>query len=227
MATKQQLAKIAATIVEFQEEFSSLTTVDAQWIIQHGREAVSLFVKTVASRGESVKEDLKILKLISAGEKIMIEASYGNVLISKAKKTFKSWIDPHFTDWKLNEVGTATPETLLNVYEMANNATFIQMFTELNSDLDKLVMTQSQIIRFCEKHPNWFCCHGYFTFFLTKIKDNYFVISVHVDDDDLVVRVNRLEDSTFWRAANAFRVVAPKIEISPILGNLPITLNAV
>lgn len=47
MATKQQIAKIAATIVEFQEEFASLPTEHGQWIIQHGKEAISLLVKTV------------------------------------------------------------------------------------------------------------------------------------------------------------------------------------
>jgi hypothetical protein len=213
MATKQQIAKIAATIVEFQEEFSSLATVDGQWIVQHGKEAVSLFVKTVASRTELVKESLSILKLISAGEKIMIESSDGKALISKAKNTFKSWIDPDFANWKLNETGAATPETLLDVYEMANNATFVQMFSELNSDLDKLVMTQAQIIRFCEKHPTWLRQEGNATFFLTKVNGEYFVVFVYVRAGGLRVGVRRLGGGHVWGASRLRRVVAPQLEL--------------
>ncbi len=220
MATKQQLAKIAATIVEFQEEFSSLATVDAQWIIQHGREAVSLFVKTVASRNESVTKDSKIIKLISS-EKIMIESLDGKALISEAKKTFKSWIDTRFTEWKLNETDIATPETLVNVYKMVKDTTLGQMFIELNSDLDKLVMTQSQIIRFCEKHPSWLCSYGFSTFFLIKVNGKYFVVSVRVDDGDLVAHVNRFEYDVVWDSSSHHRIVVPQLE------TLPVTLAAI
>ncbi len=215
MATKQQIAKIAATIVEFQEEFYSLTTVDGQWIIQHGKEAVFLFVKAVVDRKQKEENPTSILKLISAGEKIMIESSDGKALISRAKNIFKSGIDSDFTIWELNETGVPTPETLLAVYEMANNATFIQMFTELSPDLDKLVMTQSQIIRFCEKHPTWFRQGGYATFFLTKIKGEYFVVNVRVRADGWRVVVGRLGHDGVWLASDLLRVIAPQLETLP------------
>lgn len=142
----------------------------------------------------------------------MIESSEGRALISKAKSTFRSGIDSDFANWKLNEAANATPETLLNIYEMANNATFAQMFTELNSDLDKLVMTQAQIIRFCEKYQAWLRQEGRATFFLIKVKNEYFVVSVHILAGGLRVYVDRLEDGDVWFASLLHRVVAPQPE---------------
>ncbi len=158
-----------------------------------------------------------ILKLISAGEKIMIEPSDGKELISEAKNTFKYVIYTDFTDSKLNEIGVATPETLFDVYEMvyemARYATCKQMFIELNSDLDKLVMTQAQIIRFCEKHQIWLRRGAYSTLFLTKAKNEYFVIRLFMVINDLNVTVYNFEHDAFWRAIHHHRVVVPQSEI--------------
>lgn len=161
---------------------------------------------------ESVVVERSILKIISAGDKIIIESSDGKLLISKAKKTFNSWIDPCFNDWKLNEPGVITPETLLDIYEVSNNVTFLQMFSDLSSDLDKLVMTQSQIILFCEKYPNWLRSDGCATFFLTKVKGEYLVVRVFVNTDGLYVQVNRSINSSVWSAGSSRRVVAPQIK---------------
>ena len=98
---------------------------------------------------------------------------------------------------------------------MANDATFVQIFTELNSDLDKLVMTQAQIIRFCEKHPTWLRQEGCATFFLTKVKGEYFVVFVVVRADGLNVDVYRLEHDNVWNVSYLHRVVAPQLETLP------------
>jgi len=47
-----------------------------------------------------------ITKIISANEKIMIEAQGGKAYISDAKKTFKSFIDSDFKNWGLNQSGS-------------------------------------------------------------------------------------------------------------------------
>jgi hypothetical protein len=77
---------------------------------------------------------------------------------------------------------------------MVGDGTFVQIFTGISSDLEKLVMTQAQIIRFCEKHPTWLRQEGYATFFLTKVNGEYFVVYVSVNLDGLDVRVHRLEN---------------------------------
>jgi len=165
----------------------------------------------------------KSLKLISGKEKIMIEALDGQATIANAKDTFKSYLDANFENWGLNTSGPATPETLLDVHEMIEDANFTQIFTGLNTDLDKLVLTQAQIIRFCAKHPTWLRQEGHATFFLIKkdmskpaIADNLFVVSVHVDSDGLRVSVHRFERARVWDAGYRHRLVVPQLNTSAI-----------
>jgi hypothetical protein len=53
MATKQQIPVVAARLTEFQEGFENLSTEDAQWVIMNGKEAVTLFVASVANRAKT------------------------------------------------------------------------------------------------------------------------------------------------------------------------------
>ena len=153
-----------------------------------------------------------ILKLISAGEKIMVEASNGKAIVIKAERTFKSYIEPKFTSFKLNEKSMATPETLLNVYEMVNPGTFAKMFTELNSDLDKLVMTQAQVICFCEKYSIWLSLKEHPTFFLIEANGEYFVACVYVYQTGLRVYVLNYEYDHCWFCSDDyhFRAIVPQ-----------------
>lgn len=160
---------------------------------------------------DSVEAKPSILRLISGGEKLMIEALDGKAYISDAKEIFKSFIDSDFKNWGLNQSGPATAETLLDVSEMTSDGTFIQIFTGISSDLEKLVMTQAQIIRFCEKHPTWLRQEGYATFFLTKVNGEYFVVRVYVYSDGLLVRVFRLESGHVWFGECPLRVVVPQL----------------
>jgi len=158
-----------------------------------------------------IKKNPSIIQLISGGEKLMIEALNGKAYISDAKKTFKSFIDSNFKNWGLNHSGQATAETLLDVSEMIGDGTFVQIFTGITPDLDKIVMTQAQIIRFCEKHPTWLRQEGYATFFLTKVNGEYFVVDVRVYSDGLNVYVSRLESGHVWHGEYRHRVVVPQL----------------
>lgn len=102
---------------------------------------------------EAVEAQPSITRLISGGEKIMLEALDGKAYISDAKNIFKSGIDGNFKNWGLNHFGPATTEILLDVHEVISAGTLVQIFTGITSDIEKLVMTQAQIIRFCKKHP--------------------------------------------------------------------------
>ena len=154
--------------------------------------------------------DNNILKLISSSaDALIIEPLDGKATIAEAKKTFKGYIDPDFRNWKLDNPGKATAETGVAVYEMTANATFAQMFGSLADNLDRLVMTQSQIIRFCEKHAAWLRQDGFGTFFLIKEDNRYFVVDVYVDVDGLYVLVGHLEFGSVWHAGRQHRLVAP------------------
>ncbi len=160
---------------------------------------------------DSVEVKASILRLISANEKLMIEALDGKAYISDAKKTFKSYIDGDFKNWGLNQSSPATAETLLDVSEMVGDGTFAQIFTGITPDLEKLVMTQAQIIRFCEKYPIWLRQDGYATFFLTKVNGEYFVVYVSVYSSGLNVNVNRFEDVYVWDGAYRRRIISPQL----------------
>jgi len=155
--------------------------------------------------------DNTILRLIFGGESIIIDACGGAEIIANAKDTFKSGIDPDFKNWGIDKPDQATEETAVQVHEMVKNSTFAQIFGSLGADLDKLVLTQAQIIRFCEKHPTWLRQEGYATFFLMKVGGEYFVVSVHVSSGGLHVRVRRLEYDVVWLGECRRRVVAPQL----------------
>jgi len=208
MATKQQIPVLAARVVEFQERLEKMPTEDTQWAIQNTEEALALWAEAIKNR---VKNRTSILQVISRGEKLMVEALDGQVYISDAKRVFKSYIDGDFKNWGLNQSGPATAETLLDVSEMTSDGTFVQIFTGITSYLDKIVMTQAQIIRFCEKHPTWLRQEGYATFFLTKVNGEYFVVDVSVLSDGLEVNVFRLERDNVWIGEYHHRVVSPQL----------------
>lgn len=158
-----------------------------------------------------IKNTPSILQLISGGEKIMVEALNGKEYISNAKRVFKSYIDSDFRNWGLNKSGPATTETLFDVNELIKDATFAQIFTSITPDLDKLVLTQPQIIRFCEKHPTWLRQDGYATFFLIKENNEYFVVRVGVYSVGLSVGVDRFGDDSVWHGGCRRRVVSPQL----------------
>jgi len=153
----------------------------------------------------------KILRLISSEEHLTINAVDGKQTIAKAKDVFKSYIDDDFKNWGTDEKSSATEETAVNVYEMISDANFSQMFNSLSTDLDKMCLTQSQIINFCVKHPSWLRQNGNATFFLFKVSGEYFVARVRVGLDGLDVYVSRFEDDRVWGSLSAHRIVTPQL----------------
>jgi len=168
-------------------------------------------VESLFEENKTSKENPSITQLISSNEKLMIEALDGKTHIAGAKNVFKSYIDSDFKNFGLNQPGLATAETLVDVSEIVENATFTQIFTSITTDLDKLVLTQNQIIRFCEKHPTWLRQDGYGTFFLIKENNEYFVVSVYVYSNGLLVIVLRLVSFIVWFGVYRHRVVSPQL----------------
>ena len=153
-----------------------------------------------------------ILRCISEGENLVIPATDGKALISEAKDVFKVWIDPDFLRLDANEPSNPTPEAVPRVYEMERDTTFEQMFDSVCKDKDKICWTQSQIIGFVQKYPNWLHPEGWATFFPFKSKRNFFVASVYwYDPARLDVNVRQREDDKVWDAGHRYRVVLPQL----------------
>jgi len=213
MSAKDMLGAVVRKIVELPAEMlGAILDLSEKLLSEAGHEWLAEFKKFLRKEQSwtgVVAES--ILKLISGSENLIIEKLDGQKYIGRAKEVFKSYIDSDFNGWGLNEAGEATGETSAQVYELTADAIFAKMFTSLTGDLDKLCLSQNQIIRFCEKHPNWLRQEGYATFFLFKMNGEYFVAYVRVLGDGLFVDVRRFARDRVWDAEYRHRLVVPQL----------------
>lgn len=172
----------------------------------------------------------KIVEVIA--KKIFIDSlPAGYTTIARARETFCSYIDPDFKNLDLDEEQRASEKTEVDVYELKKNANFFQMFTSLNNDLNKLCLTQDQIVNFCKNHSKHFVQNGGGTFFLSKKKnqsknyffkflDYFFKIFSRKNSEFFVVRaiarscglgvdIICFEFVYIWRAEDSYRLVVP------------------
>ncbi|OIO48830.1 MAG: hypothetical protein AUJ34_02295 [Parcubacteria group bacterium CG1_02_41_12] len=154
----------------------------------------------------------EILRLISGGHDLIIPATDGLELISQAEDVFTGWIDSDFVNWGANETSSATPDTPVQVCELARDAIFAQMLDSICADLERICLAQSQIIGFVRKYADWLHPRGWATFFPFSSKGKFFVALVRTGDDGrLLVRVSRRERGDIWSAESRARIVLPQL----------------
>lgn len=159
----------------------------------------------------------KVLSLISENEILRIEPANGYETLAEAKAVFPTGIDNDFKNWSTNKGEGATMDTMVQVYEMEQDANFKEMFMSLSKNLDKLCLTQHQIKIFCKNYPHWLRADGLATFFLFKVKkneeqleDQYYVADVDVDGGGLYIMLYRYSSGITWDAEAKRRLVVPK-----------------
>lgn len=188
---------------------SSLTPEQRKALIECG-----LMNNTCESCGQEISKSIPVqneyLKLI---ETVSLRCCNGLRKIANAEDTFKSYIDSDFKNWGLDKRGLSTLATNVSVHEMIKDATFAQMFGSLGSDLDKLCLSQHQIVEFCEKHAAHLRQESYATFFLFEKGDQFCVAAVRVYADGLRVYVYRLEDDAVWSGEYRLHVVVPQLTV--------------
>ena len=169
--------------------------------------------------GEEILKSIPVQnEYLKQVDTVTLYSCNGSKFIANAKDVFKSYIDSDFKNFDLDKSGAATNETQVSVYEMAKSkrltkdATLVQMFTSLNSDLNTLCLSQSQIIDFCEKNADKLHQEDV-TFFLFKENNEFFVALVHVHSDGLSVFVHRLEYGDMWLSSGALRLVVPQLKL--------------
>ena len=176
----------------------------------------------------------KITQIISSGQALFIPDLNGKTAISKADSTFKLFISLDFKEFGLGKPSYPTKKTQVVVREMTADGTLMQIFKDIDTDLDKSVLTVSQIIEFCSQHSGWLHPSGCATLFLTKKRKGllqrawegtvklfsdrkaaaeYFVIRVnmYVCAYDLSVYAYQLEYGSAWDGKNRHRVVSPQL----------------
>ncbi len=112
-----------------------------------------------------------ILTLFSEG--LVIDPCNGEEIIDEARDVFW-YIDSEFGN--LFRLKKPTKETKVNVYELQKDATFKQIFESIDSNLERLCLTQAQIINFIRKHGIYFRNYKQAIIFLLNIKKEFLVV---------------------------------------------------
>lgn len=144
-----------------------------------------------------------------------------NATIARADDVF-SYIDSDFTDWKTDVKSEKTAATEMAMLEMDKDGTFADIFGSISKDTESMVMTQAQIIEFMKSHKKELRTDSYSTFFLFKVKSEFFVARVFLySGGALVACVYRFSYDFVWSAECRRRVVVPQ----PALGDVDLSLS--
>lgn len=154
-----------------------------------------------------------LLKLISTDRRVVIGATKGTETLASANDVF-SYISPDFKNWGCDKAEQATPEMDVEVYEQLEDATYPNIFGSLDQNLDRLVLTTSQIKSFIVNHAKdyllegeeWTCFRSLF-----KVGNEFFVADVRVlSGGDRAVRISRFLDGSVRHADYHHRIVVPQ-----------------
>jgi hypothetical protein len=156
------LGLIKTTIERVQNE-KSLFNSALKKLVNSTEEELDDFLKR-----KTEKQVNGLFRLISGDHDLKLQASDGSRLIHQAKDTFKADIDSDFANWGINKPGIASAEMSVQVREIIEDCTFVDIFQALPGSWSDKWMPQDKIIDFCETLPTWLRQKGFSTFFLVK-----------------------------------------------------------
>lgn len=183
-----------------------------QRVLAQGNALVTHLVEEARSKMiELAEQVVGYLKLISDGMEIAIGPTDGQGTIAQARDTFPGYIDSDFRNYKTDVKGQPTKAMPVVVYELVKNGTFSQIFGVFGENLDRLCLSQDQIISFVKDNENWLRTDGYGTFFLFKVNGEFFVARVRRDSRGLEVGAGRLSRGSIWYGGGQRRVVVPQL----------------
>lgn len=110
-----------------------------------------------------------------------------------------------------DRIEKCTPQQNVEVYKLCRDATLLEVFSSLSSDVRKLCLTQSQIISFVEKYRT--CLHNpQETFFLFEFQNELFVFGVNSHRNySLSISIYRFGFAVEKQASRFLQVVVPKL----------------
>lgn len=154
------------------------------------------------------------LRPVSSVGTINLAAASGERTIYNDGNDIFGWVDGDFSRWGANEPGNPTDETPTTVFEMVKDADFQTMFGSLvdsPADVEKLALSQDQILNFVENNRAALRSGGYATFFLFKSGEKLFVAFVLVRvGGSLGVFVLGFSFGLVWGGGGRRRVVVPQ-----------------
>lgn len=136
------------------------------------------------------------VKFYSAIENLLIESLSGEMLVADFANMFR-FVDPDFRIYDLDQPSPTTEAILVDVKEFkSGDATLAQIFLQLSADLEKIILTPAQILRFCLKFVKHLSQGDCGTFFPTRIGQNYYCFYLY-SDDGYYLHVTRLKENRF------------------------------
>ncbi len=154
-----------------------------------------------------------ITKLISTGKRVVIGATNGTQTLASANDVFSS-ISPDFKNWGCDKAEQATPDVAVEVYEQIEDADYPKIFGGLDQNLDRLMLTTSQIKSFVVNHAQDYLLEAQWTCFrfLFKAGNELFIADVRVLlGGNHEVRVTRFLDGSIRHAEHRHRIVVPQV----------------
>ncbi|MEA1929641.1 MAG: hypothetical protein U9M92_02025 [Patescibacteria group bacterium] len=210
--------KAATAAINDLEANGVLDKENIERVRARGNEVVAAITATVKAKFAEIADNVAgYLRLISGAETITLDPTDGQATIARAENVFTDRIGGDFRDYYGIDVpGQPTMETKVQVHEMVKDGNFRRIFGGLSEKLDALKFEQNQIIQFCQKHRRWLRTGGYATFFLFKVKGEFFVAHVrYYAGGYLGVDGGRFSYDYVWGADHRHRVVVPQLPLGP------------
>ncbi|MFZ2523564.1 MAG: hypothetical protein WAW92_04235 [Minisyncoccia bacterium] len=190
----------------------------AEQVNMLGEEGRSRLIKAWLEGQADAPKMKSVLHRLYEGEVISIRRLAGAGTIAHADRVFSGHIDSDFVAWGTDELDeTTTPKQIVEIHEMVQNGNFQTIFESVGRPIAELVLTQKQVIAFCEDHRDKLRTEGFGTFFIFKVGpnvlpdlSNLFVARVIVVVRDLYVYVDRFSRSFVWLGRYRHRFVVPQ-----------------
>ena len=172
---------------------------------------VKIVKAPVLSRQRSKsRKDTKYLKLVSYGERIVIEPTDGKDIITQAVELFGMGIEMDLNNIDTEFEGEPARETVVQIFEMTKNGTLNQVLRSFEENLDNISLTQSQIISFVKNNEKWFRTGSCTMAFLFFVGESYCVVRVTWIDGEFYATIVNLANKSVWRSSNRVRFVIPE-----------------
>jgi hypothetical protein len=199
--------KSAGAVLRELAKSGVLNKKNIEQVRTRGNEVVADIIEAVKNKFAELAENIRdCVKLISGAKMIIIKAVDGQTTIASSNDVF--------TGGKYGSFGNApsqpTKDTSVKVYEMVKDGAYAQIFGGMSDDINRLCLTENQIVRFVQDHRDWLRTEGYGTFFLYKEGEEFFVARVYLSSVGPGVGRDRLSDDVVWRALGQRRVVVPQ-----------------
>ena len=132
-----------------------------------------------------------------------------NLALSVSYGVLKSCPEPDYLNWDHQQKCQPTPAITVDIFKFLTTANFSKIFHTIGSDIDKAVMTQSQIVRFCTLYPRQVSVRGNKSIFLTEMNGELFPVEIFWTNSGLMALIDKFDCETIWSPKNEIRIVCP------------------